>query len=260
MNPPQPTERPWRIYSLRVAVLVVLVLAWEWAVHEDARRIFFFGSPTRIAATLWERIRDGSLTRDFSVTASEAICGFLLGNVVGTTIGLSLWRFPLTFHVSRPFIVGLGAAPVFALAPMVIIWFGTGFFSKVMIAAASTVFVALAQAHAGAASVDPRYLRLMESMKATRAQTFRKVIAPSALVWVMAAFRMNVGFALLGAFIGEFISSERGLGHLILVASGLFDTPVVLAGVFALAVLALLMTIAVTRIEQPLRRLIVRIF
>jgi NitT/TauT family transport system permease protein len=98
----------------------------------------------------------------------------------------------------------------------------------------------------------------MNSLGANKAQVLRKIVAPSALVWVMAAFRMNVGFAVLGAFIGEFISSSHGLGHMILVASGLFDISLVLAGVLVLSAIALALTWLVQACEAPLRSTIVR--
>lgn len=257
MNPPA-SSALGRIVLYRWLLLALLLGAWEAAVHGDQRLIFFFGAPSRVARCLWERTTNGTLILDFGITAGEALAGFVLGNIVGTVLGLGLWHFKTLFQVARPFIVALGAAPVFALAPMLIIWFGTGFFSKVMISGFSTVFIALAQAYSGASEVNPSYLRLMRSLRATQRQTFRKVIAPAALVWVISGFRLNVGFALLGAFIGEFISSNRGLGHLILVASGLFDTPLVFAGIVALAVIALLMNFGVTRMEEPLKRLIAR--
>jgi NitT/TauT family transport system permease protein len=130
-------------------------------------------------------------------------------------------------------------------------------FSKIMIAALSTVFVALMQAYTGATEVSSDYLRLMKTFGATQGQTFRKVVAPSSIVWVISAFRLNVGFAILGAFIGEFISSSAGLGHLILVASGLFDISLVLCGVILLSGLAFILYFLVGQLEPRLKRFVV---
>jgi NitT/TauT family transport system permease protein len=122
------------------------------------------------------------------------------------------------------------------------------------------MFVALFQAYSGASEVDPQYLKLMQSFRATKMQTFRKVIAPAAIVWVMAAFRMNIGFAILGAFLGEFISSSQGLGHLIVVSSGLFDISLVLCAVFSLVGMALMLTYLLSHVEKPVKHLIVKYF
>jgi len=101
-------------------------------------------------------------------------------------------------------------------------------------------------------------LRLMQTFRATKLQTFRKVVAPAAIIWVIAAFRMNVGFAILGAFIGEFISSSEGLGHLIVVASGLFDISLVLYAVLLLIGMALMANYLLSRIEAPLKHIIAK--
>lgn len=242
----------------RPVPLLAFVISWELLVRGNNRLEFFFGEPSKIASYLFHRTVNGSLPLDLGATFVEAALGFILGNVVGTATGLGLWYSKTAFQIARPYIIALGSAPIFALAPLLIIWFGTGITSKIMIAALSTVFVALFQAYTGAADVSDGYLRLMKTFNATKNQTFRKVVAPGAIVWVMAAFKMNVGFAILGAFIGEFISSNKGLGHLILVASGLFDISLVLCGVLMLVLIALLLTWLVGRLEAPLKHLVAK--
>lgn len=241
----------------RILPLLVLLLFWEVATRGNPEAAFFFGSPGKIASYLFTKTMDGSLPRDFGITCIEAILGFVLGNASGTALGLGLWYSKLATAIAKPYVIALGSAPIFAFAPLLIIWFGTGMFSKIVIASLSTVFVALMQSYTGAAEVSNDYLRLMKTFNATQGQTFRKVVAPSSIVWVISAFRLNVGFAILGAFIGEFISSSAGLGHLILVASGLFDISLVLCGIILLSGLAFLLYFCVGRIEAPLKRLVV---
>jgi NitT/TauT family transport system permease protein len=244
-----------RIYQL--VPLIAFLLLWEIIVRQESQLIFFFGLPSKIISYLYTKILDGSLLIDFSVTTIEALAGFILGNLIGILIGLGLWYSSTAFAISKPYIIAFGSAPIFALAPILVIWFGTGIFSKIMIAMLSTVFIALFQAYTGASEVSNDYLKLMKTFRATKTQTFRKVVAPSAIVWVISAFKINVGFALLGAFIGEFLSSNRGLGHLILVASGLFDISLVFCGVFLLIIIAIIFNFAIAKIEIPLKRLIV---
>ena len=244
-----------RIYKF--IPIIAFLLLWEIIVRQESQLIFFFGLPSKIISYLYSKTIDGSLLTDFSVTTIEAFAGFVLGNIIGTLIGLGLWYSKTAFAISKPYIIALGSAPIFALAPILIIWFGTGISSKIIIALLSTVFIALLQAYTGASEVNNDYLKLMKTFGATKTQTFRKIVAPSAVVWVISAFKINVGFALLGAFIGEFISSNQGLGHLILVASGLFDISLVLCGVLLLVVIALIFNFVITKIEIPLKRLIV---
>lgn len=246
------------INTLRVLPLLILLCLWEIICRSDKSLIFFFGLPSKIAYYIYARTLDGSLMVDFSITLFETICGFILGNLIGAFIGLSLWFSKTVFEISKPYIIALGSAPIFALAPLMIIWFGTGVYSKIMIATLSTLFIALFQAYSGASEVDKGYLQLMRSFKASKRQVFRKIIVPSSVVWVISAFKINVGFALLGAFIGEYISSNIGLGHLILVASGLFDISLVLTGVIMLILIALILNYMISFLEIPLKRIVVK--
>jgi NitT/TauT family transport system permease protein len=247
--------------TLRVARLVPLLLflaVWEFATWLDPSAVFFFGRPTRIAQVLITDAMNGSVFVNLGVTLGEAAAGFVLGSALGTMFGLLLWQLPRVFFIAEPYVIALGAAPAFALAPVLIIWFGTGIVAKIAIATISTVFVAVYQAYWGASSASHGYLTLMRTFRATRGQVFRKVIAPSAIVWVMRAFRMNVSFALLGAFIGEFISSNQGLGHMILVASGLFNMSRVLAGVFLFVLCAFILLGFVSALEKRLTDVVAR--
>lgn len=242
----------------RVLPLSISLLLWEIIVRMNDKWIFFFGIPSKIEDYFVIKMINGTLPMDFTITLLEAAGGFIIGNVLGILLGVTLWYSKSVFLIARPYVIALGSAPVFALAPLFIIWFGTGIFSKIMIVTFSTLFVALFQAYTGASQASEGYIRLMKTFGATKNQIFKKIIAPSSIVWVISAFRMNVSFAILGAFIGEFISSNRGLGHLILVASGLFDISLVLCGVFMLILMALLFNHIISISEAPLKRIIVK--
>lgn len=118
----------------------------------------------------------------------------------------------------------------------------------------STIVVAIVQSYQGAMAVDDKYLKLMKVMGASRLQTFKLVVIPSSLIWVVNAMKLNIGLALLGAFIGEFISAEEGLGYMIVKASGLYDMATVIVGITALIVIALLLTQLVDLFEKRLMR------
>jgi NitT/TauT family transport system permease protein len=144
-------------------------------------------------------------------------------------------------HASRR-AVFIGASPIFALAPMTILWFGIGLLSKIVMAGFAVFFVSLVQAHEGATATAKNYLGFAQSLGAPTPRIIAKIIVPGAIDWVMTGYKMNVGSALVGAFIGEFVSSEAGLGHYILTASALYDVPRVLFGLTLISLLALAMT------------------
>jgi NitT/TauT family transport system permease protein len=232
----------------------ILCAVWEWAAWESVRTQFLFGSPSLVGKHLWRYLWSGDAPIDLLITGGEAFAGFLAGNVVGMVLGLGLAYSPRLQYVARPYVVIMGSIPIFALAPMMIMWFGVGYFAKVMMAILSTFLVTTVQAYTGATSADPELIELLRSFNASRFEVFKKVVFPSSLEWVVSSFRLTVGFALLGAFIGEFISAERGLGFRILKSGGLFDIPGVIAGVVLIAALALALTKGVDLLSRYVLR------
>lgn len=236
-------------------VLVVFLGAWEFFAS-NPKFGFLFGSPSAIFSKLVENTASGVLPHHFAITGLEALFGFVIGIVLGTLAGFLLWYSPRVAGISKPYISFLGAIPVFAFAPMIIIWFGIGFSMKVALAAFAVFLVALAQAYEGAKNVDEAEYKLLKTYGATRFQMFQKVIFPSSLSWVLASMKLNVGFAILGAFVGEFISSNEGLGHFMIKAGSLYDIPGVLAGGLYLVALSLIFNVGVTYIEKKRLKII----
>lgn len=240
------------IFASQIGLLAVLLWLWEGATAQDRQAAFLFGSPSAIFGFLVQMWRDGSLFRDTYVTGVETLLGFLLGNVIGTSIGLSLWYSQTVARVVQPFIIALGSIPIIALAPIMIIWFGTGLMSKVAMATLSVLVVALVTSYKGALSVDPDKISLFRTLGATKGQIFHRLVIPSALTDIFAGLRLTVGFALIGAIIGEFMSSSEGLGHAIFKAGSLYNIPKVFAALVATIALALFLTWLVGQLERLL--------
>jgi NitT/TauT family transport system permease protein len=234
--------------------LVAFLLLWEFVISTTQRSIFLFSSPSRVFKSFIENIGNGILFNDILVTGQEALYGFLLGNIVGGLIGLSLWYSKRVAELTKPYIITIGAIPIFSIAPMMIIWFGTGVYAKVMMAALSTVIIAITQSYEGAKQVDVQQIKLFQSFGATRTQIFSKLIVPSSLVWLFNSLKLNIGFALLGAFIAEFISAGEGLGHRILKAGGTYDVALVLASVICIVLLALFFSGIIHLFEKTLMK------
>ncbi len=232
--------------------LIVFVVVWHVLTSHSPERQFIFSSPQQVIDAFAKSALSGDLLKNTGVTVAEAVCGFLLGTTSGAIIGLSFWYSKTVARIASPYITALATIPIFALAPVVIVWFGIGMWSKIMLAFLSTVTVAIVQSYKGATTIEPRFLQLMQVAKASRWQVFKIVVMPSSLIWVINAMRLNIGLALLGAFIGEFISSEEGLGYMIVKASGLYDMATVYAGTIALIVVALLLTAVIDQLEHRL--------
>ena len=246
------------VLATQVALLALLLGFWEQSTANNKQAAFMFGSPSAMAGFLNQMVGDGSLWSDTYVTGLETLLGFLVGNFIGTIIGLSLWYSRFVSQVVQPFVIALGSIPIIALAPIIIIWFGTGLISKVAMSTLSVVIVALVTSYKGAAGVDPDQVNLMRTLGATKFQIFRKLVVPASLVDIFAGLKLTVGFALIGAIVGEFMSSSEGLGHAIFKAGSLYIIPKVFAALVATIALALLLTFVVGRAERllmPWRRI-----
>ncbi len=234
---------------LSLLVFLVALALWQLAAT-SARVHFFFGSPVSLGQQLVSNTLNGVLPHDMLITGFEALLGFMIGVTVGTLCGFILWYSPVIARIFKPYIVIAGAIPVFAFAPMIILWFGIDISMKIWMAAFSTFLISLTQAYAGAQNIDPEEFKLFKVLKASRFQTLQKVVFPSVLSWVFASMKLSIGIALLGAFIGEFISANEGVGYFMIHAGSLYDIPGVLAGAVYLILLSLIFNYAVFILEK----------
>ena len=219
---------------IQIAAVAIVLASWQAAVDAGWLTEFLVGAPLGIWRMFRAQLASGDLALDTWTTLVEAILGFVIGTAAGSAIGLGLWYSTFVARVVEPFIVAINSVPKIALAPIVILWFGTGLVSKVALAVSLTALVALIAAYGAARDADPDLQALLASMGATKNRIFRSVIVPSTLPAVIGLFRINIGFALVGAVVGEFISSQRGLGHMIYTASSLYDLDSVWVGLFVL--------------------------
>ena len=240
------------VLLVQICLLALFLLFWEWKTRQSPQSAFLFGSPSAIGGFLLQMIRDGTLLRDGGITALETVLGFLIGNVIGTLAGLSLWYSAFVSRVVQPFIVAVGSIPIIALAPIIIIWFGTGLASKIAMSTLSVVVVALVTSYKGALAVDPDQINLLRTLGARKPQIFRKLVIPSSLTDIFAGLKLTVGFALIGAIVGEFMSSSIGLGHAIFQAGSLYAIPKVFAALVGTIALALILTFLVGKVERAL--------
>jgi len=236
------------IYTVGPGLIALGV--WEWAASRNPATAFLFGQPSVVIRVLSSRVVSGVLVSDLLATLTPVLLGFLAGNIVGIAAGLLLWRLPQLGNALRPYLIAFGAVPAFVFAPVLIVWFGTGLLTKVVLVFLSTVLISTFQAHSGALEVEAGYFSLFRSFGASASGVFRHLILPSAAAWVLAGVRLNIGFALLGAFIGEFVSSERGLAHRALLDAGLYNLSAVWASAVVISMIAVILYALSARLER----------
>jgi NitT/TauT family transport system permease protein len=235
---------------LQVAAVVAFFVLWELGVRAGWISAFLVGSPAGILNFGYKAIASGELLGDTWITFFEAILGFVIGTIVGSFLGLALWYSVFVARLVEPFIVAINSVPKIALAPIVVLWFGTGLVSKVALSVSLTAIVALIAAYQAAKDADVDLQSLLISMGADKHQVFFKAVVPSTLPSIIATFRINIGFGLVGAVVGEFISSQRGLGHLIYTASSLYDLNTVWVGLFTLMIMGFVLYYVIDFIER----------
>jgi NitT/TauT family transport system permease protein len=229
-----------------------IIVGWEIFTRLKIIDPYFFSSPMTIVRTSYVAATQGTLYLDIGYTSAATIVGFLIGVTSGALIGLSTWWSQIYGRVSEPYLVTFNAIPKLALAPILIIIFGIGFESKVALAVALTIVPAAMAACGGVKSVDKDLETLLFSLGARRFQVFAKVVVPWAMPWIVSSLRVNIGLALAGAIVGEFIASRFGVGRMILYAGQIMDINLVWVGVVVLSILALVMYAAVTTAERYL--------
>ena len=244
----------WLIAIIQIGILVGAVALWEAAANAGWIDGFFWSRPSAIYATLIKFFTEGDAWTDIAFTFRSTIFGFLLGTAAGSLIGLSFWWSRNYAAIVQPYMICFHSLPKLALAPLVILVFGLGLASKIAIATALTIIVSVLTTYAGVKAVDPDQEKLFYSLGASRMQVFRKLIVPFCLPWVISVLRVNIGLALTGAIVGEFIASQHGLGRQILYAGQTYDIALVWVAVGVLSTLAVAMYAGVSWLESALRK------
>jgi NitT/TauT family transport system permease protein len=232
--------RYWlRLSASRIAVLIVTLGIWQFA---SGRMIdpFWVSSPAAIIGRLLSWLPTEIFWIHLQVTLIETVVGFIIGTLCGVLLGLALGMNRYIAEVLDPFIVALYSLPKVALAPLFILWFGIGIFSKIVLVSFGVFFLMFYSTFSGVTSVDRDLIDSLRLMGARRWQIARTVIFPAATVWIFTGMKVSVPYALIGAVVGEMLASNRGIGYLVQSSAGQYDT----TGVFA--ALTVLMVISVS--------------
>ncbi|HEY4820323.1 MAG TPA: ABC transporter permease [Xanthobacteraceae bacterium] len=262
--PPGETAQPGRFtllmrtrpeIVLAPLLLVVVVLAWEYGVLWLDVPTYILPPPSRIAFAMWQGLDAGIFDRGgywlhAGVTVAEVLLGFFIGSGVGLILGTVISQFRILEATLRVYLVAIQSLPKVALAPIIVMWFGFGLTSKVVIICLLTFFPLLITSMAGFKAVDAERLELMRALGARPWQIFWKVRFPSALPYIFAGLDMAAVLAVVGAVVGEFVGAQRGLGTLILSMNAQMDTAGTFSVFIILAIVGVVMYQAMRIIER----------
>jgi NitT/TauT family transport system permease protein len=224
----------WVLLSIILAIFI-----WSLAARLGNFPAFILPMPLLVWQRFIEVLLDGSLPRHTLSTLGEVLLGLILGVSVATTLGYLLAKSSVLERLLSPYVVASQSVPVVAIAPLLVIWFGPGLFSKVLICALIVFFPVLVNTIVGLRSVPEDLGDLMRSLHASRWQTFRLLEVPAALPIFLGGLRIGATLSVIGAVVGEFVGADRGLGFMINRARGQYDTALVFVAVLALVLVAL---------------------
>jgi len=267
----KPNHKNLRVWQ--ALVLVITLGAWHVATR-DPQTAFFFGEPLIVMQRIWQwfTVGSGSLDVGFGdatwftltfpaeiyshllVTLTETVLAFGIGTVSGLAIGLWLALTPMAAAILDPYIKAANSMPRVILAPIFAMWFVLGIWSKVALAVTLVFFIVFFNVYQGVKEVSPIILANAKMLGANGKQLLRRVYLPSATSWVFSSLHTSVGLAFVGAIVGEYLGSARGVGYLILQAEGTFDINTVFAGIVVLTAFALILDTLVGLIEKRLMK------
>ncbi|SFC36519.1 NitT/TauT family transport system permease protein [Polaromonas sp. OV174] len=263
----KPAESNLRAWQL--GLLVVVLLGWQLA-SRDQQIAFFLGEPVKVAGRVWSWFMPFSFGENrlfpdglpgnadiylhLGVTLLETVLAFGIGTLLGLACGLWLALAPSASAILEPYIKAANSMPRVILAPIFALWFGLGIWSKVALAVTLVFFIVFFNVYQGVKEVSPVVLANARMLGANQRQLLRTVYLPSATSWVFSSLHTSVGLAFVGAVVGEYLGSARGVGYLILQAEGTFDVNTVFAGIVVLTVFALLLDGIVGKLEKRLMK------
>lgn len=243
-------EQRWMRIVLPLGFGLALLVAWELLYRSATYPEFLVPAPADVIRRLLAVLEDGTLGRHTLTTLREVLLGLLIGVSAAVLLGYLIAKSAVLEQILTPYIVALQAVPVVAIAPLLVIWFGSGLTSKVLICALTVFFPMLINTIVGVRNVSPELHDLMRALEATRWQTLRQLEAPAALPVLMGGLKVSATLSVIGAVVGEFVSARAGLGFLVNTSRNVFDTPLMIVAVFTLSLLAMSLYGLVTLLER----------
>jgi sulfonate transport system permease protein len=238
------------IVGWRLGLLAGVLLLWEAAVREDWIDRFHVSQPSLLLVQTWSWLASGYIFRHLWVTMEEMLLGFLVGTLLGILVGFVFAFVPRVAQVFDPLMVLLNALPRVVLAPLFVLWFGLGLISKVVMAVSLVFFVVFFSTYTGLREVDRDILNNARILGGSRCDLIWHVYIPSAMTWIISSLRTSVGFALIGAVVGEYLGASEGMGWVIAYAEAQFNSTQVIAGLIVLMAVVALLDFGLKRLEN----------
>lgn len=241
------------IASWRTLIFVLFIVLWEVSANRKWIDSFFFSSPSRVARCFVDQIRHNAMLSHIGVTLLETVLSFLLVIAFSLLISTLLWHSRKLSEILEPYLVVLNSLPKSALAPLFIVWLGTGTRTIIVAGMSVAVFGSIISFYTGFQQVDSEKITLIYTLGGARRDAFLKVVLPGSVPILLSTAKVNIGLALVGVIIGEFLAARRGLGYLIIYGSQVFQLDMVITSIIVLCIIALGFYKSIQAIEHQIR-------
>lgn len=243
------------IHSLRIFLLIGIVFLWESLSNKGVINEFLFSKPSSIYELFKQYLSNGEIFKHLKISLYETLLGLIIGTSLGLFVAIALWYNKFIAKLLDPFLVVLNALPKTSLAPIFIIWAGTGVKGIVVVAVSISLVVTILSAYSYFINVSEEKIKMLKSFGANKFQILTKLILPSNLVNIMGIIKINIGMSWIGVIVGEFIVSRAGIGYLLTYGSQVFRLDLVMMSVAVLAIVAYVMYLVISFVEKQLLKI-----
>lgn len=235
-------------------ILIVFIIIWQLLANFNLINTFIFSSPKMVFNTIIKLYNNMNLFNHIWVTVYETLISFSIATILGTFIASILWWNNKLYKTLAPYLTILNSLPKVALGPIIIIWFGAGIKSIIVMALLISLIITIINVYEGFNNTDSNKIKLIKSLGAKKGQIFYKLILPGNINTIISAAKINISMSLIGVIMGEFLVSKKGIGYLILYGSQVFNLSLVISGIFILCIVAAIMYYIVSFIESKLKK------
>ncbi len=246
----QHQKKKRHIAASKFAILFLFLGIWEFSAALGMIDSFFFSSPSRIALLLAGMIKDGAIFRHIGITVLETFLSFVLVCIISIVFAMFLWVCPKISAVFEPYLVILNSLPKSALAPLLIVWLGTGMKTIITAGISVAVFGSIISLYTAFMQTDPEKIKLIHTLGGRRFDVLRKLVLPGSIPTILSTMKVNIGLSLVGVIIGEFLAARAGLGYLIIYSSQVFQLDTLILSMILLCALAMLLYQAICLAEK----------
>lgn len=239
-----------KVSSMRIIIFILFLLLWQISSSAKLIDSFFFSSPLKVVLCFWDLLTKKALLMHIGITLFETLVSFLLVFLVGMAAATLLWYSSGFSEIAEPYLVILNSLPKSALAPLFIVWLGTGTKTIIVAGISVAIFGSVISLYTGFKQVDPEKITLIYTLGGKKRDAFKKVVLPGSVPIILSTMKVNIGLALVGVVIGEFLAARRGLGYLIIYGSQVFQMHMVITSIILLCIIAMGLYLLIQRIEH----------